>query len=157
MVDHFDLGLSQDYEFADDKRGMSIALPSSKFLFDDFHNNKQFKHEMTDGSIKEISIPLIDEAGLIFSKCISAQVIKRPRDSYDIFLALKQPNVNDTIRKLRESSKKYCDVQKSIQSLYEYIDNQDSHFEYNIYKYIQNKKEAGLRDYCREKVQEILS
>ena len=157
MVDHFDLGLSQDYEFADDKRGMSIALPSSKFLFDGFYDSKILRHEMSNGNVKDISVPLIDEAGLIFSKCISAQVAKRPRDSYDIFLALKQPNVKNTINKLRESSAKYHQVRKSIESLYEFIDNQDSDFEYNVYKYMKDMEERGLRDYCREKVKEILS
>lgn len=157
MVDHFDLGLNESYDFAEIKRAKSIALPSSKFLFNGFHANESFKHEMTDGSIKEVSIPLINEAGLIFSKSKSAQIQKRPRDSYDIFLALKQLNVADTVSQLRLSSKKYSAVRESLESLSNYIDNPDNYFEYNIRKYIQDEQETGLREYCKGKMSEILS
>jgi|SRR5690554_2050520 len=157
MVDHFDLGLNENYDFAETKRAKSIALPSSKFLFDGFHASESFKHEMTDGSIKEVSIPLINEAGLIFSKSQSAQIKKRPRDSYDIFLALKQLNVSETVNQLRSSSKKYPAVRESLRSLGEYIDNPENYFEYNIRKYMKDNQETGLREYCKDKMSEILS
>ncbi len=157
MVDHFDLGLNENYDFAETKRAKSIALPSSKFLFDGFHTSEIFKHEMTDGSIKEVSIPLINEAGLIFSKSQSVQIKKRPRDSYDIFLAFKQLNVSETVKQLRTSSKKYPAVRESLKSLSEYIDNPENYFEYNIRKYMIDDKETGLREYCKDKISEILS
>ncbi|MEJ1401964.1 MAG: hypothetical protein RPU41_14790 [Candidatus Sedimenticola sp. (ex Thyasira tokunagai)] len=157
MVDHFDLGLTEDDISANKKFQKSIALPSSKFLFEGFYNYVNFEHLMSGGEMREVSVPLIDESGLIFSKCKSAQVPKRPRDSYDIFLALKQPNVENTIMKLKEASNKFPAVQESISSLLSFVQDEKSLFSYNVCKYSNDRNYEENREYCVSKLQEIVN
>ncbi len=135
----------------------SIALPSSKFLFKGFYNTIEFEHSMANGQVKKVSIPLIDESGLIFSKCKSAQVPKRPRDSYDIFLALKQPNVDSTIDRLKSASKSFPAVKESVSSLLSFVEDEKSNFSYNIYKYTNDRDPEEHREYCASKLREVVN
>ena len=157
MVDHFDLGLDENDMSDNPKVQKSIALPSSKFLFKGFYNSVDFEHSMSGGERRKVSIPLIDESGLIFSKCKSAQVPKRPRDSYDIFLALKQPNVNETIDKLKAASISFPAVKDSITSLLSFVENAESPFSYNVCKYTNDRNFDKNRQYCVLKLQEIVN
>lgn len=157
MVDHFDLGLSEDDISSAPKIQKSIVLPSSKFLFNGFYNTIEFKHFMSDGKVREVNVPLLDEAGLIFSKCKSAQVSKRPRDAFDIYLALKQPTVDETINKLKASSKSIPAVKESIASLLSYIEKENSWFSYNVCKYTNESNLDEVQRYCVSKLSEIVN
>ncbi|WP_444957089.1 hypothetical protein [Microbulbifer sp. ZKSA002] len=157
MVDHFDLGLNEDDISETPKIQRSIALPSSKFLFDGFYNSLSIEHPASNGQIKRVDVPLIDEAGLIFSKCKSAQVPKRPRDSYDIFLALKQPNVDSTVSKLKNACAKYPKINESVKSLISFIEEEATLFAANIAKYSHDSLQRENSDYCLSKLRKVVS
>lgn len=157
MVDHFDLGLTEDDTLGSPKMQRSIVLPSSKFLFEGFYNSVEFEHSMSGGETRKINVPLIDEAGLIFSKCKSAQVTKRPRDSYDIFLALKQPNVNETIDKLKDASNSLPAIKESISSLLSFVQDDERHFLAGVCKYTDDRNYDEIRDYCASKLAEVVN
>ncbi|MGX9417457.1 hypothetical protein ACWU4D_08910 [Vibrio sp. WJH972] len=157
MVDHFDLGLTEDDTSSTPKIQRSIVLPSSKFLFDGFFSNVEFEHSMCNGKPQKVNVPLLDESGLIFSKCKSAQVTKRPRDSFDIFLALKQPSVNETVNKLKEASKKFPAVKESITSLLNFVEADDSVFSMNVCKYTNDRDVKLIKEYCASKLRQIVT
>jgi hypothetical protein len=45
---------------------------------------------LPDGREQEVTVPIMDELGLIITKCESVRNIKRPRDAFDIALAIAQ-------------------------------------------------------------------
>ncbi len=69
----------------------SIALPSAGFIFDGFVASESIDFLMPDGSTQQHNVPLIDEVGLLATKSKSSGVQKRPRDIFDIYLAISQP------------------------------------------------------------------
>ena len=113
FADHFDLGIYFDDDEEELKKIKSIALPSSKFILSD----KLF----SKFTIGNSTIPLLDQAGLIFSKCKSVKSEKRQRDSFDIYLALNQPDTHMTIQGLRQCCSKNSVLKKSITDLMEFI------------------------------------
>jgi len=157
MVDHFDLGLNENDISDEPKIQKSIVLPSSKFLFDGFYTNFDFNHRACNGEIRRVSLPLIDESGLIFSKCKSAQASKRPRDSFDVFLALSQPNINDTVEKLSKASISYPLVKESISSLLSFVEDEKNVFTLNVCKFSSEINPKEVKDYCSSKLREIVN
>jgi len=155
MVDHFDLGLTENDMTGGKKIQKSIALPSSKFLFNGFSDNYDFEHITSEGHREKITIPLIDWAGLIFSKCKSAQVEKRQRDSYDIFLALKQPGVDETIEKLKKASASIPAVKEIIDSFISFVAQKKDVFAHNLSRYIEEKDADDDANYCLSKMKQI--
>jgi hypothetical protein len=70
---------------------MSIALPDSGFVFDGYIDTEEVECLMPNGTMGKQSIPVIDEVGIIATKSKSCLVQKRPRDLFDIYLAISSP------------------------------------------------------------------
>jgi hypothetical protein len=69
----------------------SIALPNAGFVFDGFIAREMIEFLMPHGTIEKQEVPVIDEIGLLATKSKSCTVQKRPRDIFDIFLAISYP------------------------------------------------------------------
>jgi hypothetical protein len=85
FTDHFDLHIL-DGDLEKTKHVRSIVLPSSEILFrEGFRQELEVVAPLTK---KSTLVPLISSAGVILSKCESVHLVKRPRDSFDIYIAL---------------------------------------------------------------------
>ena len=69
----------------------SIALPNAGFVFDGFVAKETIEFLMPDGTKASHAVPVIDEVGLLATKSKSCMVQKRPRDIFDIYLAISSP------------------------------------------------------------------
>lgn len=125
--DHFDLGIYFDDDDEEQKKVKSIALPSSKFIF----TKKLFSSFFLDG----VEIPLIDHAGLVFSKCKSIRNEKRQRDSFDIYLTLNQPENNETIQVLKRCCSENSTLKDSINDLISFVSQNEAVFNRNVKMY----------------------
>jgi hypothetical protein len=76
----------------------SIALPNAGFVFDGFVTEERVEFEMPDGTKANHAVPVIDEVGLLATKSKSCMVQKRPRDIFDIYLAIANPRSPDGFR-----------------------------------------------------------
>lgn len=85
LIDLFDSGIPE--RAAGPSRAvMSIVLPSSKILFD----RMSWQEKVVSSSNSEtVNVPLLSWSGLILSKCESVKQKKRPRDAFDIWLAIQ--------------------------------------------------------------------
>ena len=91
FVDHLKLPVPLN-EYCDETyMEMSIKAPNSEVLFRYglFETIEQDFH-LPDGTSAIMKFPLINEAGLIITKTESVKQAKRKRDSFDIYLAIKQ-------------------------------------------------------------------
>jgi hypothetical protein len=118
-VDHIDFPVKESKYMKIDYSGKTIILPQSDLFFDEFSFLHTENIQFLDGSKKEVSFNLIDEAGLILSKTKSVYNSKRTRDAYDIFLAFYQSrNREKTIEQLKAVSEKYPEVKTSLNKMY---------------------------------------
>lgn len=85
----------------------SIALPNAGFIFDGFVVKELVEFLMPDGTLARHYVPVIDEVGLLATKSKSCMLQKRPRDIFDIYLAISSPRVpkefEAKLRRLREN------------------------------------------------------
>lgn len=109
FVDHLELNIPKGAIPADKIRAKSIAAPESGFIFTE--NRYLHKHvTATDihGATTGVDVPIIDELGLIITKSSSVLQAKRPRDAFDLYLAIAYARDYDDLLKwgeeLRESS-----------------------------------------------------
>lgn len=70
----------------------SIALPNAGFVFDGFLAEESIEFMMPDGTRAYHVVPVIDEVGLLATKSKSCKEQKRPRDIFDIYLAISSPH-----------------------------------------------------------------
>ncbi|MBJ8104822.1 hypothetical protein JDS80_13400 [Bacillus cereus group sp. N8] len=67
----------------------SMVLPETNVLFkNEFFTEYNLLSQDSEGMENEQSFKLMDEAGCILTKAKSVHLVKRPRDSFDIFLAI---------------------------------------------------------------------
>lgn len=81
----------------------SIVLPVSRFLFEQAGHvvQSELRADLPDGSAVTARIPLMDEAGTLVTKARSMESPKRPRDGFDIMLAVVQArNRAELVQKL---------------------------------------------------------
>ena len=81
FVDHLEFDIPIDRYRSERFMQKSIVLPESNILFDGY-SEKVHVNEIG------IDIMLMNETGCLITKSSSVKVTKRPRDSYDIFLAI---------------------------------------------------------------------
>lgn len=149
MVDHFDLGI-KDEELAESKAIKSIVLPSSALLFgDDFSSLYTLESHNLDGQPSKVSFPLLGLAGSILSKCESVNVKKRPRDAFDIFLALESDFEKEIPQLLRQYSK-VKGVRNLLDTLSCFVhqaplqpDLPYNQFDMNVFRYLENADSAS--------------
>lgn len=89
-VDHIDFPVKESRGLRIDYSGKTILLPKSDNFFEHFKIQYKDSFILADKSEVEVEFSLLDEAGLIISKSSSYENVKRTRDAFDIYLALKQ-------------------------------------------------------------------
>lgn len=107
----------------------SIALPNAGFVFDDFITKESLEFLMPDGTTLKQAVPVIDEVGLIATKSKSCMMQKRPRDIFDIFLAISSPrNENVFKAQLERLKKRHVGVFLSLECIREGIEKWERKF-----------------------------
>lgn len=136
FVDIVDLGVVDELDPTGKRFAKSIIFPSARLIF---NNNFWSQFEVPSrGHAGKITLPLIDEVGLILSKSESVKNKKRTRDSFDIFFTLAQPNGKDTARRFRESMEMDDSVAEQARALRWYLENRSDDFDLNVAKYCEN-------------------
>lgn len=121
---------------------MSIKAPNSEVLFQE----KLFEHIkqdfiLPDGSKERISFPLINEAGLIITKTDSVKQVKRKRDAFDIYLAIKQArNYNDVVSIFKGLKMTNGDLFNTLYGIREALIKHNMVFNILDYVYADNEK-----------------
>lgn len=117
FTDHLDLHI-KDGDLEKTKFVRSIALPSSNILFlEGFSQAVEVVAPLTGNSAV---VPLISPAGVILSKCESVHLVKRPRDSFDIYIALMSGGSSNIIQAI--SPYKHLDgVRHMLDSLNSFV------------------------------------
>ncbi len=123
-VEHIDLNIPADKYQSRTFKMKSIALPSSQSLFDSNVISK-YKLEITTVTGQSISeeIPLMGELGTLITKSQSVSVPKRYRDSFDIYLTIKQSSnygaLIDSIKLLKKGNINTYNTLYGIRQAYE--------------------------------------
>lgn len=98
FVEHIDLGIPLSTGLPARLMGKSIATPDAAFILEDGRFvNHEVEAVAPDGAHVTVEVPVVDELGLIVSKLKSMTSIKRPRDAFDIFLAITQARDSDAL------------------------------------------------------------
>lgn len=107
----------------------SIALPNAGFIFDGFVANEQVEFLMPDGTSARHEVPVIDEVGLLATKSKSCTVQKRPRDIFDIYLAISSPRAPDEFKaNLRRLRKRHEGVFATLEGILVGLDKWEDKF-----------------------------
>lgn len=91
FVEHVELPVLEDANAIAKLTGKSIAAPYSKFVFSGFVEEENVAYRKIDGTEAQAKVPLIDEVGVLVTKSESCRGVKRPRDLFDIYVAITQP------------------------------------------------------------------
>lgn len=137
FVDHLDLGIPEEklYKEVRHKNAKSVALPYSKYIFDGFVENFALSFTAPNGKDTDVMVPLIDEAGLILSKSISIAAPKRHRDAFDVYLAMRQSNIEKTKRKLKTACRQTKDLKTALETLFNYVTDHHETFDINVMRF----------------------
>lgn len=154
LVDHFDLGILESDMPGAHKKARSLVLPSSQLIFEGLFSYLDVCHFKPDGNKEAASFPLIDEAGLIVSKCQSVKQKKRPRDAFDIFIIFQQANITETKIKLKEWSDKLPPVKNLLLELQAFLEEKPeksevTQFDLNVNKYYKGCEGVVSKDILR--------
>ncbi len=107
----------------------SIALPNAGFVFDGFVAEVSIEFIMPDGTKAEHVVPVIDEVGLLATKSKSCMVQKRPRDIFDIYLAVSSPrNLEGFRANLNRLKDRHERVFASLECICEALDKWEGKF-----------------------------
>jgi hypothetical protein len=99
FVDHLDISTSTGETVLVIAKERSMALPDSQTVFEeDLFVTEEVHYRTADGQPRSLTIPLLDEVGLLITKSKSCSSPKRPRDLLDIYLAVMQPRDANTLR-----------------------------------------------------------
>lgn len=125
--DHLDLDILFSPEESERLMGRSIALPGSMVLFDDNLYNSY--------SLDGHAFNLIDFTGLVLTKMKSWGNIKRPRDSFDIYVAFKNEAVD--CNKLLSYSNEYknYDIGDETSDFISSLHSKSHRFDMNVSQY----------------------
>jgi hypothetical protein len=111
----------------------SIAFPSSLIVFEQtLWSDFLFKATRPSGVVSEIAVPLLDEVGLVLSKCDSVRHEKRRRDAFDIYFVLTGSNGDDVGLRLRRLGRTFPQVQQQLDLLRAYLGNAKNSFDRNV-------------------------
>jgi hypothetical protein len=98
FAEHVSLPIPESEFHGDTYAMMSIVVPGASFVFDGHIAMTRVDfEEMASGNVQSIEVPLMDETGLIITKAKSMANPKRPRDSFDVFLAIAQARDYDAL------------------------------------------------------------
>jgi hypothetical protein len=107
----------------------SIALSNSGFVFDGYFENELIDFLMPDGTTSALEVPVIDEVGLLATKSKSCTQRSRPRDIFDIYLAIAYPRCptrfKQQLERLRE---RHNNVYASLECIGRALDDWEGEF-----------------------------
>lgn len=126
FIEQLDLDVPYDSEEYRLKKIVSIVVPNSKILFDE-----QLYDDSTIFKGNKINLMTFD--GLLLTKMDSFKQIKRPRDSFDIFLGFKGNKIN--VEKIKYYSLNNERIKKSLNGFLDEIRLNGEKFNDNISKY----------------------
>jgi hypothetical protein len=142
--DIFDLGIREDYELVETHVIKSIALPSAHIIFEkQLWSMFDVNGILPNGNSINCSIPLMDEIGLILSKCASVSQSKRDRDAFDIFVLLSgshRATIAERLLKLEKSSQQAAEQLRKLRT---FIHNHANTFDARVLKYSKGEFGAG--------------
>ncbi len=90
FIDHLELDVPSDEYRNENFKMKSIALPDSNFLFEGHFVDFSIDFKLSNGDKVRQEVRLMDELGCLLTKSKSVKIVKRFRDSLDIYLAIKQ-------------------------------------------------------------------
>lgn len=152
LQDWFDLGINErDLDGRLTVKARSMALPSSKLLFDNMFDMAEVEYHDRFGNLKKIKFPLINYLGLLLSKARSVSSEKRERDAFDIFLVFMDKEFESFVKYVlqymsAEDAPKTA-VKEAIEPLLRFLNdsNNASKFDSNVRKYYpQSGNEVGM-------------
>jgi hypothetical protein len=127
--DIVDLGIREDYDSHITHVIKSICFPSAKIVFaEHLWSPFDVTGVLPDGSQENRAIPLLDNAGLILSKCQSASKAKRARDSFDIYYVLSGVDGAATAQRLIYLAKTFPQIDEQLKHLREYLEKSPNIF-----------------------------
>jgi hypothetical protein len=99
FVDHLDITTSTGEPVFILAKGKSISLPDSQIVFEgDLAASEELNYTTAAGEPALLTLPLLDEVGLLVTKSKSCSSSKRHRDLFDIYLAIKQARDPNALR-----------------------------------------------------------
>jgi hypothetical protein len=134
--DIIDLGIREDYDEPETHIMKSICFPSAKIIFDErLWSQVQADATLPNGQTGRASIPLMDECGLVLSKCESVSGKKRDRDAFDIYFVLSGPRAEDIGNEIRVLSVRFPQVAKHLCGLERFLRQNAQTFEERVSAY----------------------
>jgi len=107
----------------------SIALPNAGFVFDGFVAEESIDFNMPDGTKARHVVPVINEVGVLVTKSKSCTLQKRPRDIFDIYLAISSPRDNECLKaSLSRLKERHEPVFASLQCIFKALDYWEGRF-----------------------------
>lgn len=136
--DIIDLGV-READHSDETRAFkSIAFLSADVIFQQtLWSTIEVSATLSDGRDMKCAIPLMDERGLILSKCESVKGVKRSRDSFDIYFVLSGPNGSQIANAIFELAQSVPGTRTHIDTLKEYLVQSPTTFNQRVAKYAQ--------------------
>ncbi len=157
FVNHFEFDIPEDNVLRKLRMVRSIVLPNSALLFDGYWSDMPIEGILPDGTAQQVEFPLIDEAGLVLSKCESMKLRKRPRDAYDVYLMLRQQTREDTLNKLADLCASNEDVNSVFEDAVDYLGKRGHVFEENVARYLPSEDDAkGAADFVKAALAECV-
>ncbi len=116
----------------------SIVFPSSLIVFEEkMWSDFALQATFPQGGDGKANIPLLDEVGLVLSKCESVSKKKRERDAYDIYYVLTAQNGAAVAAALRALSEQFPQVETQLGLLNNCLSKDGGkEFHINAMKYI---------------------
>jgi hypothetical protein len=81
------------------------------------------------------TVPLMEAAGLIVSKCTSVKNPKRERDAFDIYMTLTAEDGAETAAKVKALARKYAEVEEQTDRLGRFLGQEARIFDKNVAVY----------------------
>jgi hypothetical protein len=136
FVDHLNLPVPLNGNLSETYKIKSIMSPQSAVIFSEGLHEVQKEVFILPDTGKEATLKfsLINEAGLIITKTSSVKQVKRQRDSFDIYIAIKQArNYQSLVKIFQDIKYKNGDLFNTLYGIREAI--KENGMVYNAYKY----------------------
>ena len=134
--DILDLGIKDDYDSHITHIIKSICFPSARIIFDEgLWSSFDFGATLPEGTKASDTVPLMDERGLILSKCQSVSNKKRARDAFDIYFVLSGPNGGPAAAQLKELAEKFPQVATQLAELKKFLVDSPDKFNERVQEY----------------------
>jgi hypothetical protein len=124
FIKQLELSIPVEKYQSDTFKVMSIVQPNTKYLFElTMFENYELRYHNSDGVESAVEFNLMNDIGCLLTKSQSCNSRKRTRDSFDIYLTIKQnENYEELISKVLKLKECSCSTYNSlygIRSLYE--------------------------------------